>query len=189
MDVPLSATLQFSTPLVNSISSWPEQHAEITRKLKKTQKALPPFGWDTEPVMGTEVIIEEAFMDVFCDLVYGGGWLDTEREESDRECNWALVSRLVYGSHDHRINDLYRSSSSHSRFPDQLFLAARTRALPPLASFLRSMCRSSTASSSLRASKARELWLLSSHPGRPSNGSKLPRSMDVLTLSGTSRGA
>jgi len=25
--------------------------------------------------MGAEVIIEEAFMDVFCDLMYGGGWM------------------------------------------------------------------------------------------------------------------
>jgi hypothetical protein len=91
-DAPLSATLQFSSPLVNSISSWPEQQADITRKLKKTQKSLPPFGWDTEPIMGAEVIIEEAFTDVFCDLVYGGGWMDIEREEVDRECNWALVS-------------------------------------------------------------------------------------------------
>ncbi|KAI0249408.1 hypothetical protein BJV78DRAFT_1228260 [Lactifluus subvellereus] len=91
MDAPLSATLQFSTPLVNSVSSWPEQHADITRKLRKTQKSLPPFGWDTEPVMGTEAVIEEAFIDVFCDLMYGGGWMDLDREEVDRECNWALI--------------------------------------------------------------------------------------------------
>ncbi|KAH9987661.1 hypothetical protein BJV74DRAFT_978753 [Russula compacta] len=90
-DAPLSATLQFSTPLINSISSWPEQQADITRKLKKTQKSLPPFGWDTEPVMGQEAIIEEAFLDVFCDLLYGGGWMDIEREVMDRECNWALI--------------------------------------------------------------------------------------------------
>ena len=43
--------------------------------------------------MGSEEMIEEAFMDVFCDLVYGGGWMDIERgEETDRECNWALVN-------------------------------------------------------------------------------------------------
>ena len=72
-DAPLSATFQFNTPLVNSISSWPEQQADITRKLKKTQKSLPLFGWDTEPVMGTEAVIEEAFVDVFCDLVVVGG--------------------------------------------------------------------------------------------------------------------
>jgi len=55
-------------------SSRRKSHAN----LKKTQKSLSPFGWDTEPVMGTEVIIKEAFMGVFCDLVYGGGWMDTE---------------------------------------------------------------------------------------------------------------
>ncbi|KAI0052824.1 hypothetical protein FA95DRAFT_1569065 [Auriscalpium vulgare] len=92
MDAPLNATLQFSSPLATTISAWPEQQAEIQRKLKKTQRSLPPFGWDTEPVMGTEQIVEEAFIDVFCDLVYGGGWMDVEREEEvDRECNWAIV--------------------------------------------------------------------------------------------------
>ena len=76
----------------HTISSWPSHQAEIQKKLKKTQKSLPAFGWDTEPVVGSEEVIEEAFVDVFCDLVYGGGWMDTERgEELDRECNWALV--------------------------------------------------------------------------------------------------
>ncbi|KIJ67450.1 hypothetical protein HYDPIDRAFT_25903 [Hydnomerulius pinastri MD-312] len=91
-DAPLNATLQFSTPVAHTISSWPTHNADITKKLKKTHRALPPFGWDTEPVMGSEEMIEEAFMDVFCDLVYGGGWMDIERgEETDRECNWALI--------------------------------------------------------------------------------------------------
>ena len=72
-DAPLNATLQFSTPLVNSISTWPEQQADVTRKQKKTQKSLSPFGWDTEPVTDTEAIIEEAFVDMLYDLVYGGG--------------------------------------------------------------------------------------------------------------------
>jgi len=65
-------TPQFSTPLV--IQSRPQ--ADITRKSKKTQKSLPPFGRDTGSMMGTEVIIEETFMDVVCDLMYGGGWME-----------------------------------------------------------------------------------------------------------------
>lgn len=92
MDEPLKATLEFSTPVANTITSWPAQNAEMTRKLKKTQKALPAFGWDVEPVLGGEEVIEEAFIDVFCDLIYGGGWLDMERDEAqDRDCNWALI--------------------------------------------------------------------------------------------------
>ena len=68
----------------------------MNKKLKKTQKALPPFGWDTEPVIGSEEVIEEAFIDVFCDLIYGGGWMDLERcEEVDRDCNWALVGHCL----------------------------------------------------------------------------------------------
>ncbi|KAJ3520951.1 hypothetical protein NM688_g9086 [Phlebia brevispora] len=91
-DAPLHATLQFSAPVQNTVNTWPAQSAEIHRKLKKTQKALPAFGWDIEPVVGAEEVIEEGFIDVFCDLIYGGGWMDVERiEEVDRECNWALV--------------------------------------------------------------------------------------------------
>lgn len=46
-------------------------------------------------MIGSEEVIEEAFVDVFCDLVYGGGWMDLERyEELDRDCNWALVHRI-----------------------------------------------------------------------------------------------
>ncbi|KAI6024223.1 hypothetical protein EDC04DRAFT_2574384 [Pisolithus marmoratus] len=91
-DGPLDTSLQFSAPVSHTITSWPAHNADITKKIKKTQRTLPPFGWDTEPVMGSEEVIEEAFLDVFCDLVYGGGWMDTERvEETDRECNWALI--------------------------------------------------------------------------------------------------
>ncbi|KAG1745102.1 uncharacterized protein EDB91DRAFT_1220686 [Suillus paluster] len=99
-DAPLSATLQFSTPLTHTISAWPSHNADITKKLKKTARTLPAFGWDTEPVLGTEEMVEEAFVDVFCDLVWGGGWreeigviLDAEgpAAEVERECNWALI--------------------------------------------------------------------------------------------------
>ena len=101
-DAHLSATLQFSAPVANQITSWPAHQAEMHRKLKKTQKALPAFGWDTEPIMGGEEVIEEAFVDVFCDLIYGGGWMDDERrEETDRECNWALVSATVLPPYPH----------------------------------------------------------------------------------------
>ncbi|KAF5347772.1 hypothetical protein D9756_010316 [Leucocoprinus leucothites] len=91
-DAPLNATLQFSTPLTLSVTNWPNKDAELTKKIKKTEKQLPPFGWDTGPVMGSEEIIEESFVDVFCDLIYGGGWMDLERGEGlDRDVNWALV--------------------------------------------------------------------------------------------------
>ncbi|KAG8874786.1 hypothetical protein FS842_000515 [Serendipita sp. 407] len=89
-DEPLSVTLQFSTPVASTINSWASQSAEIHRKLKKAQKALPPFGWDTTPVLGREEMVEEGFIEVFASLVYGSGWMD-RAEVTFRECNWALV--------------------------------------------------------------------------------------------------
>ncbi|THG95643.1 hypothetical protein EW145_g7920, partial [Phellinidium pouzarii] len=88
----LSQTLRFAQPLAQTVEQWPTQEKDIHRKLKKNvQKALPAFGWDTAPVFdGREAVVEESFLDVFCDLLYGGGWMDRS-ETTFRECNWALV--------------------------------------------------------------------------------------------------
>ena len=90
---PIGYDIQFSTLLVNSISSWPEQQADITRKLKNTQESLPPFGWDTKPGIGTELVTEGASVGAFCDMMYSGGWMGIEREEIDG----ALVGAIVKG--------------------------------------------------------------------------------------------
>ena len=124
LDDPLNTTLQFSTPVAATINQWPTQNAEISRKLKKTQKSLPTFGWDTEPVMASEEVIEEAFVGIFCDLVYGGGWMDIERgEEVDRECNWALV-RVTVSAPSLLLNvhtaDTFRSNTNLYPSPDPI---------------------------------------------------------------------
>ncbi|KAJ7016606.1 hypothetical protein C8F04DRAFT_1019007 [Mycena alexandri] len=98
-DAPLSATLQFSPPLTlnTNVSANAPLNAELTRKLRKAHKALPAFGWDTQPVLGPEEVVEEAFLDVFCDLLWGGGWMERANgvggpaAELARECSWALV--------------------------------------------------------------------------------------------------
>ncbi|CAK5278270.1 unnamed protein product [Mycena citricolor] len=102
-DAPLSATLQFSTPLSLNLTSpatpnaASTNNAELTKKLRKAHKALPAFGWDTAPVIGAEEVIEEAFMDIFCDLLWGGGWMERSsgvagpQADLARECQWALI--------------------------------------------------------------------------------------------------
>lgn len=68
-------------------------------------------------MVGSEEVIEEAFVDVFCDLVYGGGWMDLERyEELDRDCNWALVSNfhIIWGYVFYADPAVGRSSSNRS---------------------------------------------------------------------------
>jgi len=61
---------------------------------EEVAKSLPPFGWDTEAVMGTKTIIEEAFIDVFCDFVYGGGWIDVGRN-GKKVCWTSYISKLA----------------------------------------------------------------------------------------------
>lgn len=60
MDMPLNTTPQFGSPLsckFNFILA--RQQANISLKLKKSQKSPPPFVWDTSLVIGTEVIMTE----------------------------------------------------------------------------------------------------------------------------------
>lgn len=89
-DSNLADTLQFSTPLASTINTWPSHAEEIHRKLKKTQKTLPVFGWDTTPVAGPEWTIEEGFVHCWGDLVWSSGWMDRS-EGTFREANWALI--------------------------------------------------------------------------------------------------
>lgn len=91
-DGSLSETLQFDTPISSSISGWPSHADEIHRKLKKTQKVLPVFGWDTSPVAGQDWTIEEGFTGAWADLLLSTGWAD-RRETTFRDANWAMVSR------------------------------------------------------------------------------------------------
>ncbi|KAJ7079916.1 hypothetical protein C8R43DRAFT_1083182 [Mycena crocata] len=136
-DAPLSATLQFSPPLslslgANSASS--PLNAELTRKLRKAHKALPAFGWDTNPVLGGEEVVEEAFVDVFCDLLWGGGWMERAAgvggpaAELARECSWALVE---YKSRSGGQQDSGATLVLYEEFVPREYRLALAGAAPP----------------------------------------------------------
>ncbi|KAG9074718.1 hypothetical protein FS749_013691 [Ceratobasidium sp. UAMH 11750] len=111
-DSPLSDTLQFAAPLQTTIQTWPTTSEDIHRKLKKQQKVLPTFGWETMPVAGQEWVVEEAFLDCWADLIWSSGW--SEREEgTHRDSNWALVSCAASMAKDVNSETL-RSTSKHS---------------------------------------------------------------------------
>ncbi|KAJ3850162.1 hypothetical protein EV368DRAFT_45892 [Lentinula lateritia] len=91
-DQPLNTALQLSVPPQLSLTG-------IIRTLLTNlltciiQNGAPTFSWDTEPVLGPEQIIEEAFLDVYCDLLQGSGWNEGLHSlaSDNRPCNWALV--------------------------------------------------------------------------------------------------
>ena len=65
----------------------------MQKKLKKAFKEAIPFTWDMTPTVinARGAFVEEMFLDVWVELLYGGGWTDTE-ELTFREANWVLVS-------------------------------------------------------------------------------------------------
>jgi hypothetical protein len=115
---------------------------------EKVTKVAPA---DTERFVGAEAIIEEAFVDVFCDLAYGGGWINIRREEE-----------LGLGD-DHRSDVFHSVQVEFKSCQGRPFLTVQTPALPPPFSYLRNLCRSDTTSNSQPVFKARGRLLLSSH--------------------------
>ncbi|OCF77681.1 hypothetical protein I204_01679 [Kwoniella mangroviensis CBS 8886] len=100
----LDVSLTFSAPIEKEITDWPKERDELRRRLHKSQKDSVPFNYDTTPRVGINafsdanarvddkgrVYVEEAFVDCWCDLIIGAGWMDRE-ELTFREANWALM--------------------------------------------------------------------------------------------------
>lgn len=94
-NVALSESLLFSPPVQKKIQHWPEEREEMQKKLKKAYKEATPFSWDTTPTIinARGAFVEEMFLDIWVELLYGGGWTDNE-ELTFREANWVLVSSM-----------------------------------------------------------------------------------------------
>ncbi|KAJ3774386.1 hypothetical protein FB446DRAFT_787002 [Lentinula raphanica] len=107
-DTPLKTALQLSvppqlpslstslTPITSPTSSDPSPPltpSESKKLKKKAKNTAPTFSWDVEPVLGPEQIVEEAFLDVYCDLLLGSGWNEALHAVApdNRSCNWAMV--------------------------------------------------------------------------------------------------
>lgn len=137
---PLHEVLQFSVPVDNS-TAWNEHSSELTRKLRKQQKSLPTFGWETGAVAGRDWIIEEGMINAWAELCLSSGWMD-RLEGTFRESNWAFVrlstscSAVVL----HLITTHANCSDFallHGRLSSKLFLkAVRMLDLPPAKAYL-----------------------------------------------------
>ncbi|KAI6111844.1 hypothetical protein EDD16DRAFT_1710186 [Pisolithus croceorrhizus] len=89
----LDVSLHLNNPVIHKGSPSLTRGPSVARKLRKAPHVQPQVELVSEPVLGSEEVIEEAFLGVFCDLIYGGGWSDMEHvEKVDKESNWALVS-------------------------------------------------------------------------------------------------
>lgn len=118
----LDISLSFSPPISSSIASWPRERDQLAKRLHKAQKDAVPFHYDTLPVFGKDVpflgdddgvnlggtgggeqqvdgkggvYLEEAWVDVWADLMLGAGWMDRE-ELTFREANWAIVRFVLF---------------------------------------------------------------------------------------------
>lgn len=111
-----SAMLRSSTRVTKTKSSSPSHNAEIYQKLKAIRRALPAFGWDTEPVVGSE-----GFGEFWGNFLSMGaviscaevGWMDTEGTERGVKFVTQLWYVSAHESHSRpSCMDQHPSSSS-----------------------------------------------------------------------------
>jgi len=102
-----------------------------------------------------EEMVQEAFLDVLCDLIYGNGWMDLERVEEHRvrlgagECIFLLSIFSVASI----ASDYLRWSSNHclAHESQPAALPALILVLPFHSSCSKSLCRWNTGSNLRRA--------------------------------------
>ncbi|WVR08331.1 hypothetical protein IAU60_005384 [Kwoniella sp. DSM 27419] len=114
----LDVSLALSEPVEKSIVEWPNERAELQRRLQKAQKEAVPFNHDTTARVGTEAIadpytrtdekgrvyLEEAFVDCWADLMLGAGWVERD-ELTFRQANWALIEYKARTSRPELLQD------------------------------------------------------------------------------------
>lgn len=84
--------ISLNNPVIHKESPSLTRGPSVIRKLRKAPHVQPQVELVSEPILGSEEVVEEAFLGVFCDLIYGGGWSDMEHvEKVDKESNWALI--------------------------------------------------------------------------------------------------
>ncbi|GAA5992010.1 hypothetical protein JCM10908_000695 [Rhodotorula pacifica] len=82
-----SSDLVFHQNIGQRVTTWPSSQKDISQRIRETEKALPPFPYDTTPREEGRLKIDALFFEAWADVLVGGGWARDELKES----NFALI--------------------------------------------------------------------------------------------------
>lgn len=102
----LNDVLAFDDLLEQDVKRWPEDRAELLDKIRKTNKAMPAFNYDTTPLIVSSPSMsgdpqgqwqekpisrmDDIFPEVYADILLGNGWSNRD-ELTHRNANFAVV--------------------------------------------------------------------------------------------------
>ncbi|PWN35766.1 uncharacterized protein FA14DRAFT_46690 [Meira miltonrushii] len=102
----LNDVLAFDDLLEQDVKRWPEDRAELLDKIRKTNKAMPAFNYDTTPMVVSSPSMsgdpqgqwqekpisrmDDIFPEVYADILLGNGWHNRD-ELTHRNANFAVV--------------------------------------------------------------------------------------------------
>lgn len=79
--------LLFNTQVSNKVTNWPTEEKDLSKKLSKTNKILPPFPYDIEPIEISPILVDDNFFEAWVDALIASGWTRDEL----KEVSWVLV--------------------------------------------------------------------------------------------------
>lgn len=80
--------LQFNTDFSKTVATWPNEKKMLSKKLTKTNKALPAFPYDITPVEQEPLFVDENFFEAWADALVSSGW---SRDEF-KDVSWVLIN-------------------------------------------------------------------------------------------------
>ncbi|KAH8920615.1 hypothetical protein BT69DRAFT_396164 [Atractiella rhizophila] len=83
----LQMDLDFSSSVKQQVTSWPERRAELSQQLRKTEKQLPAFPYNVQPVEERPIMLDDTFFEAWADVLISSGWTRDENKES----SWGLI--------------------------------------------------------------------------------------------------
>lgn len=102
----LASVLTFDDGLRDDLEKWPAERAELMEKLRKTNKMMPTFAYDTRPYIVSSPTLDttttgqwdakpisqfdEVFAEVYADILLGNGWSNRD-EQTHRTANFVVV--------------------------------------------------------------------------------------------------
>lgn len=102
----LASVLSFDDGLRDDLERWPAERAELMEKLRKANKMIPSFAYDTTPYIVSSPTLDssttgqwdtkpisqfdEVFAEVYADILLGNGWSNRD-EQTHRNANFVMV--------------------------------------------------------------------------------------------------
>ncbi|KAH9817836.1 hypothetical protein DFH28DRAFT_960877 [Melampsora americana] len=102
-----SKELLFNTNVSNKVNNWSIEEKDISKKLSKTNKILPPFPYDIEPIELPKILVDDNFFEAWVDaLISSVGHLIQYKSKFNTPSPKSIPTNS-FGNNDTRFDEMW----------------------------------------------------------------------------------